>query len=302
VVSQFRAYLEKLDKIVPAVGNTASATPLGAPPIVEGVPTTGPQASDVAATAQAVPSTTASTMPNRTAKSIPPFDIIGKAKTYTLRGKGPAGEQGTFDRLFGVGTYGNLQSAMADIDQQMRDWHRMEYVEEVSKADLVILVYQWDERAYSRQFHGVRSAIQIAEGGVQFQRGDPALWVSGTVDGSTKDLIAHLRYELDRFPPAEVLEATHVANKDYNRGCDRIDSAEEKTGEQRSDLLFEAIAELRKSLRADYGYAPAHERLAAALRQLGFDSNAVYEYNLALQLQPSMQEALDGLASEGFPH
>jgi hypothetical protein len=254
----------------------------------------------VAATAKAAPSPAAPT-PSRSAKYIPLFDIIGKAKTYTLRGKGPAGEQGTVDRLFGVGRYGNLQSAMADIDQQMRDWHGMEYVEEVSKADLVILVYQWDERVYSRQFHGVRSAIQIAEGGVQFRRGDPALWASGTVYGPTKDLIAHLRFELNRFPPAPVLEATHVANKEYNRGCDRIDSAEEKTGEQRSELLFEAVAELRKSLRADYGYAPAHERLAAALRQLSFDSNAIYEYNLALQLQPTMQEALDGLASEGVP-
>jgi Flp pilus assembly protein TadD len=92
-----------------------------------------------------------------------------------------------------------------------------------------------------------------------------------------------------------------LANKDYDRGCDRIESAGKKKGRQRSDLLFEAVAELHKSLRVDYGYAPAHERLGTALRQLGFDSNAVYEYNLALQLQPSMQEALDGLASEGFP-
>lgn len=301
VISQFRAYLENLDKTVPAVAALLHGPPPVTPPAGESAPTVTPESPGALATARPVPLPAPSVATGRPAKYLPPFDIIGKAKTYTLRGKGPAGKQGTYE-LFGVRKYSNLQSAMGDICQQMRDWGRMEYVKEVPKADLVILVYQWDERAYSRQFHGVRSAIQIAEGGEAFQREDPSLWASGTVNGSTKDLISHLRFEFDRFQAAQVLEATHAANKDYGRGCDRMESAEKKTGWQRSDLLFEAVAELHKSLRADYGYAPAHERLGTALRQLGFDSNAVYEYKLALQLQPGMQEALDGLRTLGVPN
>lgn len=302
VMSQFRAYLENLDKTVPAVAALAPAPPPVTPPAGDSAPAVAPESASTGATAIPVPPPAPSVVTRQPAKYTPPFDIIGKAKTYTLRGKGPAGKESTFEHVLGVGKYSDLQSAMGDIYHQMTDWGRMEHVEEVPKADLVILVYQWDERAYSRQFHGMRSAIQIAEGGEAFQREDPSLWASGTVSGSTKDLISHLRFEFDRFQPGQALEVTHVANKDYDRGCDQIESAEKKKGGQRSDLLFEAVAELHKSLRADYGYAPAHERLGTALRQLGLDSNAVYEYRIALQLQPGMQEALTGLQALGNPY
>jgi hypothetical protein len=303
VVAKFRAYLENLEKTVPAVtlpppvANPANPAPSESAQAVTPESTATGSAANVAPVPNpaAVPAPAPATKQAR--KYVPPFEIIDKARTYTTRGKGPAGEQGTVDKLFGIGKYSNLQLAMRDIDQQMLAWGRMRYVEEVPKADLVIMVYQWDERAYSRQFHGVRSAIQIAEGGEAFQRSEPALWASGTVSGSTRDLIANFRFEFDRFSQMQTLEATHVANKNYDRGCDWMKSAEKKKQGQRSGLLFEVIAELRKSVRADYGYAPAHERLATALRDLGFDANAVYEYKLALRLQPGMQEALKGLAS-----
>lgn len=294
VIAKFRAYLETLDKTVvapppslsvPAV--TSKTNPPAPPPS-----STPPEAGTAPATS------TVRSQPSlspRSPKYVPPFEIIGRAKTYTLRGKGAAGEQGTFDKFLGVGKYSDIQSAMGYIHEQMGAWGQMEYVKEVPEADLVILVYQWDTRTYSRQFHGVQSAIQIAEGREAFQRDDPSIWASGTVNGSTKELISDLRFEMERSVQLQSLSATHEANKNYNHGRDWIESANKKTGSAQSDLLFEAVAELRKSLRADYGYAPAHERLAAALQKLGFHSNAAYEYRLALQLQPGMQDAMRGL-------
>ena len=291
VIARFRAYLENLDK-------TVSAVPAVAPPAAE---TNTP--------APAVPAPATVTPPPAAANTVslarppapklhaytPPFEIISRGKTYTLRGVGADGKQGTFDKVLGVGKYSDIQSAMGQIHDQMSAWGQMEYVKEVPEADLVIVVYQWDTRTNSRQFHGIQSAVQVAEGREAFQREDPALWVSGTVNGAVPDMIGNLRFEMDQSTQLAGLSASHNANKNYNHGSDWIESALKKKGHYRSDPLFEAVAELRKSLRADYGYAPAHERLAAALQELGFHCNAAYEYKLALQLQPGMQDALRGL-------
>ncbi len=298
VIRSFRAYLESLDKRAPAVEATpaGSTAPVAVPGIVAGE-TKQPAATETASTAKAVaPAPVSAALTPRATQYIPPFEVIGKAKTYTLRGRGTAGKQEAFDKILGVGKYSDVQSAMSEIYEQMRTWGRMQYVDEVSKADLVVVVFQWDTRTYSRQFHGVQSAIWIAEGGEAFQRDDPALWASGTVDGSTRGLIAGLRFELDQFSQAQQLQATQDANKFYKHGCDLMDSAEKKKYKSdRNQVRFEAIAELRKSVRDSYGYAPAHERLGAVLRQLGFDTDSVYEYKLALQLQPGMPEALKGM-------
>jgi len=302
VIAKFRAYLEDLDKTVPAV-KASAATPSAPtkPAAAVASESTSAAAPDIGSTeAKPVAAASPKAWNSRPTKYFPPYEIIGQAKTFTMRGKGAAGKQGVFDKAFGVGKYSDVQSAMGDIYRGMQIWGRMEYVEEVPKADLVIVVYQWDTRVYSKQFHGVQSAIQVAEGGEAFQREDPALWASGTANGTARDLIANLRFELDQYSQKQQLQATHAANKQYERGCDSMESAEnkkEKYVAERNELLFEAIAELRQSLRNDYGYAPAHERLGTALRQLGFDSDAAYEYKLALQLQPGMQEALKGLAS-----
>ncbi len=293
VIAKFRAYLENLEKSVPAAAPAAPASPTPAAAVSGDVP------APIVRPA-ALPPPVISPQPEvktRPSKYIPPFEIINRAKTYTLRGKGASGEQGKFEKAVGIGTYSDLQSAMGFIHQQMTGWGRMEFVQEVQEADLVMVVYQWDTRTYSRQFHGVRTAIQVVEGRDAFQREDPALWVSGTENGSGAELIYHLQFELQAFASAQPLQPTHAANKSYNRGCDWMEAAQKKQGGARSDQLFEAVAELRKSLRDDYGYAPTHERLATALRELGFDANAAYEYQLALLLQPGMQEALRGLAA-----
>lgn len=288
VIGAFRAYLEKLEKTVPkiVIGGKVSAT------TGTGAESVGPPGGSTQATTSSAGPTQIESRPE---KYISPLEVIAGAKTFTLRGKGAAGEQGTFDRIFGVGEYSNIQSAMHQVHQLMAASGKVEFVEEVPKADLVILVYQWDTRVYSKQFHGVRTAIQIAEGREAFRRDDPALWVSGTVKGSVQELLDSLRLDLEQAASVQTLQATHTGNTSYARACDWMESAGKKDGSQRSDLLFEAVAELRKSLQENYGYAPTHERLGTALRELGFHSNAAYEYKLALRLQPGMQEALHGL-------
>lgn len=304
VIAKFRAYLENLDKTISANATSAPLAPATQPaPPVQNSQTTPAQSTQAAAAVtekkpeeSAQPAVASAPHP-RPQKFISPFELIGNAKTYTLRGHGAAGEQGTYDKIFGTGKYSDIQSAMADIFQQMNAWGRMQYVTEVPKADLVITVNQWDTRVYSKQFHGIQSSIVVAEGGEAYQREDPPLWTSGAANGTTTELISNLRFEFERSASTQTLEATHDSNKEYNRGCDSLDASEKsKYAEEQKDLLNDAVSELRHALRDNYGYPPAHERLGTALRYLGIYSDAVYEYKLALQLQPTMQEAIRGLA------
>lgn len=295
VIAKFRTYLENLDKTLPAIeAPAAPAQPAQTTPVEA---TLTPPAEPEKKLEEHPQLPTPSVLSARPEKYISPFEIISKAKTFTIRGHGAAGHQGVYDKLFGIGQYSDVQAAMTDIDQQMSEWGRMQYVKEVPMADLVILVYQWDTRVYSKQFHGIQSCIVIAEGGEAYKRDDPPLWTSGSVNGSTKELIENLRFELDQAALTKNLQPTHNANKEYNRGSDSINSAEKSKYRQEKDESFsDAVAELRRSLRNDYGYAPAHERLGTALKGLGFNADAVYEYKLALQLQPSMIDAIKGLA------
>jgi superkiller protein 3 len=292
VLSQFRSYLEDLDHRLPAL------TTNNDPPPAAQVPSTSAPAAPESSTpppAATLPPTRDVIAP-RPAKYVPPLEIISKAKTFSLRGKGTTGDQGKFEKFMGVGKYGDVYSAMAEVYQQLSASDRLQYVEDVSKADIVVLVYQWDTRTYSRQFHGVRTAIQIAEGGAAFEREDPSLWVSGTVQGTTRELVDNLWSDLARFEHPETSQPTHEASKNYNRGCDTLDSAEKNSGHSKTELLFESVAEFRKALRADPNYAPSHERLGTALLLLGYDSAAAYEFKQALRLQPNTHDTLISLA------
>lgn len=278
VVGKFRAFVEGLEKTTPRVDPTRLASSSGTP-------------------AAALPASPAP-LPPRPHRYTNPMEIVAHARTYTIRGYGGEGTPTFFERhLFpNLGRF-DRDSATAEIRDQMQAWGRMQFVDQVSAADIVIAANQWDENAWSRYMHEVKSGMQVAEGGVAYQRGDPALWTSGTQNGNLRHLVDFLRFDVEQFESGALPVSTRIANKDYQSGAKLVESAaRKKSGLERNDQFAEAILLLRRSLRADYGYAPAHIQLAAALCATRFYFDAVYEYRLALQLQPGTPDALRGLA------
>jgi tetratricopeptide (TPR) repeat protein len=312
VISRFRRDLEELDRrkilisAVPASGvipaTSASASEEKAKPAVAA--TSGPEGTTTASSPSACvsgPETVAvpaaqEPIPPRPPKYISPLEVIAKAKTFAVIGKGSMGEQGFVERMAGIGKYANVDTAMQDIVFQMTLWSRFMLEKVPAKADLVVIVYQWDERAYSRQFHAVRSAIQVAEGGAAFQRRDPALWASGTFRGTTSGIVSYLQDDLDRFEKAQIGKASAGPDKNFQHANDWLRSAEKKKdGSQANETLFEAVGEFRESLRDNPAYAPAHAGLGKALLDLEFDAAAAYEFKLALTVEPEAHDTLMNL-------
>lgn len=314
VISRFRKELEDLAQHVtvlaalpsnPSAGSTTSAsgiqprteTPADAPATVQETATAVTAASACLSGTEAVAVPAAEPIPPRPAKYISPLEVIAKAKTFAVMGKGALGQQGVVEQMMGIGKYASVDAAMQDVVFQMNFWNRLTLERVPAKADLVLLVYQWDERTYSRQFHSLRSAIQVAEGGLAFRRGDPSLWASGTFRGTTKDIVRYLQYDVERFEKAANSKSNAEPNKNFVHASDWLQSAQKKkNGSQRNEELFEAVAEFRKSLRADSGFAPAHAGLGRALLDLNFDTAAAYEFKRALELKPGSHDTLIDLA------
>jgi hypothetical protein len=274
VARKLRAFLEDLDKNTPPLSKTESA-------------------------ARATPEDL-TPLPPRPEKYANPIEIIARAKTYTIRGHGGEGTQTVMERFWSpkVGGRSEADMAAADIQDQMQAWGRMQYVEEVPRADIVLEANQWDVNAGFQYLHQVKAGIRVAEGGVAYQRSDPDLWTSGTQPGYLHHLIDLLRFDVEQYENKTPAAPSNVANEDYQRAVKLIQSAMKKKYEgDRDAQLGEAIMELRRSLRTDYAYAPAHFQLGEVLYQLGYYSNAVYEYRLAMQLQPGMPGARQALVA-----
>jgi tetratricopeptide (TPR) repeat protein len=315
VISRFRKDLEDLAQRQSVIAVVASNEGAGSATNTSGLPEK--TAPPVDATASVQEGTTAGTAPSacpsgtdavaspgveelippRPAKYISPLELIAKAKTFAVMGKGALGQQGIVEQMMGAGKYANVDTAMQDVVFQMKLWNRFLLERVPAKADLVILVYQWDERTYSKQFHSMRSAIQVAEGGPAFRRGDPSLWASGTFRGTTKDIVSYLQHDVEQFEKGALSKTNAEPDKSFRNAGDWLKSAEKKKNEfQRHDEIFEAIAEFRKSLRADSGFAPAHAGLGRALLDLNLDAAAAYEFKLALKLDPGSHDSLMDLA------
>jgi superkiller protein 3 len=295
VVARFRSYLESLDKTTPPVPLPAIAPPSGTSLATN----TQPPSSAPAPAAATTPA-----LHERPHTYTNPLEIIANAKTYTLRGSGADGAKFAIDKQLGRfgGRSGDVQDALHDVYAQMSDWGRMQYVEEALNADIVLVVYQWDVRAETR-YPAVRSALNVAQGGEAYQREDTPLWTSGTQEGETKGLVGMLRLDVEQFT-APVPLVAEAGNSQFERGSKLVDSAGKKKYQgEKENISNEAIHTLRESMRTAYAFPPAHERLGTALRLSRFYPDAVYEYKRALQLQPGMRDALDGLvyALAGIP-
>jgi hypothetical protein len=119
VIARFRAYLENLDKTVPAVvavTTSGAETKLPVPPAPAAKVPLPPAASNSVSLARPPAP--------KLRPYVSPFEIISRAKTYTLRGVGADGKQGTFDKVLGIGKYSDIQSAMGEIHAQMSSWDR----------------------------------------------------------------------------------------------------------------------------------------------------------------------------------
>jgi predicted outer membrane repeat protein len=303
VVGKLRSYIERLEKTTAHVDLTVlcAPAPSAAPPVVAAAQGEGSGTSQALTAAVPVASSKAGEeqLPPRPEKYFNPLEVIAKAKTYTIRGSGGAGERVGLDKHLGIfGREGSdVHEGMVDIHKQMGEWGRLQYVDELAKADVVILMYQWDKNASSKYSHVVKSSLRVAESGVAFQRHDPELWYSGTQLVNTKQMVELLRADIEHFERKGQLATTQTANKEYERGSKLLESGlKRKYDSDRKDDCAEAILHLRRSLQGDYGYAPAHKQLGRALRALEYNLDATFELKLALAMQPDMHDAVKELA------
>jgi tetratricopeptide (TPR) repeat protein len=306
VVGKLRSHIENLEKTTAHVDLTVLCAPAPAPSASVAASTAqgAPGNAEGSGTAQApVVNTIAAAqeeqLPPRPEKYFNPLEVIAKAKTYTIRGSGGEGGRSGLDKHLGIfGREGSdVHESMGEIFKQMTEWGRLQYVDEVTKADITILVDQWDENAGSRYSHVVKSVVRVAEGGVAFQRHDPSLWGSGTQLVDTKHMIDLLRTDVEHSEQSRQLKTTETANKEFERGSKQLESGLKKKYEsEKQDECGEAILHLRRSLYGDYDYAPAHKQLGRALRELNYNLDAAFELKLALAMQPEMHEAMKDLA------
>jgi tetratricopeptide (TPR) repeat protein len=234
--------------------------------------------------------------PPRPSRYVSPYELMSKAKTYCLTGKGPYMEHGTWEKIVGIGKYANVPRALEEAYAALAQWGRLSEETDPLKADLVVRVYQWDERAESSQFHGVSTAMIVFEGGPAYQREDPGLWISGNTNSSPKDIVGFFRGDLEQYEKHQPGSWAGEGNKDFHRASDMLAAAGKKAGDWRSYTVLEAIAEYRKSLRKDPAYLPAHDGLGRALLDLDFDAAAAFEFQLVLESPAAPLETLMNLA------